>query len=90
MSRTATGSVYGSHGKWFAKLTIAPRVRRTFMLPSCHTEEAARARLEVLIELAAKLRRKGHPRLAEELLSDARPSRGRGSPTPSAPSTRHY
>jgi integrase len=56
MPRVSTGSVYLSRDKWFAKVTLGPDKRPTFALPTCANEKAARKRLAVLADLAAKLR----------------------------------
>ncbi len=62
MPRSATGNVLLSKGSYYARVTIAPRTRRAFRMPSIRSEEAARVRADVLAELAAQLRKAGAPR----------------------------
>lgn len=73
MPRRATGSVIFSRGRWYAQITlgVGPVKRPAFALPTCKTEEEARARLAVLVDLAAKLREAGHIDLAPDILERA-------------------
>jgi integrase len=54
MPRVATGSVYQSRGTWFARLTLDKRVH--IKLTTCTTEDQAKARTDLLADLAKQLR----------------------------------
>ncbi|MCZ7682262.1 MAG: hypothetical protein M5U28_27115 [Sandaracinaceae bacterium] len=56
MPRRASGSVFFSKGSYFARVTVGPRVRKAFRLPSIRSEDAARERADALAQLAADLR----------------------------------
>ena len=71
MPRKATGNVYFSAGSWYARVTLDKGKRRSFVLPTCKTEEEAKARLDVLAELAAKLRSAGLVEIAPDILERA-------------------
>jgi integrase len=71
MPRLATGNVYERRGKWFARLTIGPKKRRSFMLAKCKTEEAAIERRALLAEMATKLRKSGRDDIAPEIIRRA-------------------
>jgi integrase len=77
MPRKATGNVYFSLGRWYARVTLGPNERRSYPLPTCANEEQARERLAVLAELAAKLRDAGLGELAPEFLDRAAEREGR-------------
>ena len=72
MPRQATGNTYESHGRWYARITVAARKRQSFALPTCESETAANVRLAVLADMAQKLRAaKVAPDLAAKLLERA-------------------
>lgn len=56
MPRKATGNIYFSAGRWYARVKIGAKERPNFQLPTCTSEEQADARREVLATLAVKLR----------------------------------
>jgi len=56
MPRKATGNVYQSRGRWYARITLRPGTRANIALPTCTTEAEAHARLAILADLTAKLR----------------------------------
>lgn len=45
MGRKATGNVYESRGRWYARVWLGNGQRPSVMLPSCTTEAEANARL---------------------------------------------
>lgn len=59
MPRAATGNVYESRGRWYARVTVAKGDRPSIPLPTCANEGAALARLAILADLAQKLRTAG-------------------------------
>lgn len=61
MPRKATGNVYESRGRWYARITLAKGERPSIPLPTCADERAAEARGAVLADLAARLRRESVP-----------------------------
>lgn len=77
MARQATGSVRHRGGRWLARVRLGPDDRRTYPLPSCKTEEAARERLAVLVEVLTRLRAAGHVEVAPPLLERAAERNGR-------------
>ena len=77
MPRQATGSVRHRGGRWLARVTLGPNDRPSFPLPSCKTEEAARERLAVLVDIATRLRAAGHIEVARPLLERAAERNGR-------------
>jgi hypothetical protein len=77
MPRKATGNVYFSLGRWYARVTLGPNERRSYQVPTCANEDQARERLTVLADLAAKLRDAGLGELAPEFLERAAEREGR-------------
>lgn len=71
MPPRATGTVYCLEGRRYARIRISAESRPSFALPTCATDEAARARAAVLAELAVRLRRAGQERFAEAFVSRA-------------------
>ena len=61
MPRQATGNVYESHGRWYARVTLDKGKRPSILLTTCANETAAEARGTVLAGLAARLRASGVP-----------------------------
>jgi integrase len=77
MPRQATGNIYESRGKWYARVAIGPGKRVSLALPTCGTTAAADARLVILAKLAAKLRAAGHEERAQDFLERAAVREGR-------------
>ena len=77
MPRKPTGNVYDKAGRWFARVSLGPKLRPSIALPSCTTEAEALARLPLLSELAAKLRTAGHEERARAILERAAASEGK-------------
>lgn len=77
MPRKPTGNVYDKAGRWFARVSLGPKLRPSIALPSCTTEAEALARLPLLSELAAKLRTAGHEESARAILERAAASEGK-------------
>ncbi len=71
MPRKATASVRARRDKWEARVTLGPKSRRSFYLPTCSTEAAARDRADVLAGLAQRLRDAGHADLAPQFIRRA-------------------
>jgi len=72
MARAATGSAFELAGVWYGRVTVGPRSkRRAFKLPTCTTRDEARARCDVLADLARQLRAAGHGERAERLCARA-------------------
>lgn len=71
MPRKATGNVYESAGRWYARVALGPGLRPSIPLTTCATEEHARARLAILAELARKLRAAGQVADARKILESA-------------------
>src|SRR5450432_1079149 len=69
MPRTLSGSIYESHGTWFASLTLGKR--KHFKLSTCHSERDADARRKVLIQIDGRLRAAGKSELSEALCRQA-------------------
>lgn len=66
------GSIYTNAGKWYAKITIAPKRRATVALSTCVDEKSADARRVLLSGLVAKLRAAGvDPDVIKRLVVDA-------------------
>ncbi len=66
MPRKAVGSLYYSHGAWFASLSLP---KRTSFRLNCISDEAeARTRLALLVDVSDRLRRAGHIDLVQPLL----------------------
>jgi len=61
MPTPITGSLYERKNGWHARITIAPKRRRSFDLPTCATREAAEERSSLLAAIAVRLQ--GHARL---------------------------
>lgn len=77
MARNSTGNVYkNAAGRWYARVTLGSGARRNLALPTCATEDQARARLSVLAELGAKLRAAGLAELAPDFLTRAAEAQG--------------
>ena len=68
MARQATGSVIVDRGRFYARITLAPKNRRAFHLPTVRSEDEARERAQLLADLAAQLRAAGHPELTRDLV----------------------
>src|ERR1700690_1789277 len=66
MSRKAVGSLYYSHGAWFASLSLPKRT--SFRLDHILDEAEARTRLALLVDVSDRLRRSGHTDLVQPLL----------------------
>jgi hypothetical protein len=77
MPRKATGSVSLRNGVWYARITLGPKERPPFALPTCTTAEQAEARCAVLSALAAKLRADNQMEFAKQLLEKAATHDGR-------------
>src|SRR5258708_17147050 len=71
MPRKATGSVSLRNGVWYARITLGPKERPPFALPTCTTEEQAEARCAVLSALAGQLRAANQLEFAKQLLEKA-------------------
>lgn len=71
MPRPRTGQARLRNGKWYARVTLAPKVRPTFALPTCHDSDAADARAAILADLGRALATGGHLEIAHGLLTDA-------------------
>src|SRR4051794_33026378 len=71
MPRKATGNAYLSAGTWYARITIGKGARRSLALSTCSDEPSARARADIVAELAARLRPLEQPAVAAKLLSKA-------------------
>ncbi len=56
MARKATGSVYESNHRWYARVWLGNGQRPSVPLPGCASEADATARLTMLADLATKLR----------------------------------
>src|SRR5690606_12927236 len=67
MARKASGTLMWKGGKPYARITLAGK-RPIFLLTTVATEAEARARVDVLADLAAQLRPLGQPELALQLL----------------------
>jgi hypothetical protein len=71
MPRKATGSFRWRNGVCYSRITLGPKDRPAFALPTCRTDEEARARRDILADLADKLRASGQIDLAPEFLKRA-------------------
>ena len=78
MPRKATASIRFRRGKWEARVTLGPKSRPSFSLPTCRTEEEAVARGQVLADLAQKLKRAGQAGVAPQFLQRAAEEDGKG------------
>jgi hypothetical protein len=56
MPRKPTGTIYESHGHWYAKILIAPDQRAHVTLTACADRADAISRRDILATLAAELR----------------------------------
>jgi integrase len=56
MSRKPTGNAYLSAGRWYGRVTLAHKVRRSFALLTCSTQPEADSRASLLSDLAQSLR----------------------------------
>lgn len=70
MPARATGNVYESRGRWYVSITTAPKKRKSWALPTCSTEEEARARAAILADAARRLRRAGRSDVLVQILDD--------------------
>lgn len=70
MPRAATGTIYKSRGRWFARLTLGV-YRPSFRLPTCITEDQARDRKDLLVALARRFVSAGHADRTRALLDRA-------------------
>jgi integrase len=70
MARAATGSIYESHGAWFAVLTIA-RKRVHFRLAEAESSDQADARRRILADIAKKLKAAKKLDLVEQVCREA-------------------
>lgn len=77
MARQATGSVRFRGGRWLARVTLGPDDRRAYPLPTCNTEDAARERLAILVDIIAQLRALGQVDVAHPFLERAAERNGR-------------
>lgn len=70
MGRRLEGSTYESRGVHYASITVGQRKRESFALPTCKTEEQAKARTKILNDVVQRLRGANHadlvPRFAQE------------------------
>jgi integrase len=72
MPRKATGNVYESRGRWYARITLDKGNRPSIPLPTCADETAAEKRGAVLADLARRLRAERVPlAVARELVERA-------------------
>lgn len=69
MPKAATGELRTLADGFAARITIKGRERRDFLLPTCATEDEARARCTALAGLAARLRRGGYFAEMDDLLA---------------------
>jgi integrase len=68
MPRKLTGNAYAKRGKFYARITLGPKLRPAIPLPACATQLEADARAELLSGLAARLRKAGQLEQAVDVL----------------------
>jgi len=77
MPRKATASVSKHDGQWRARVTIAPKQRKFFALPTCTSEDAAKDRGQLLADIAQRLRKAGHTDLTPQFVERAAERNGK-------------
>jgi integrase len=71
MPRKLTGNAFEKRGKFYARITLGPKLRPAIPLPTCATQEEADTRAELLSSLAGKLRKAGQIEQAPDILERA-------------------
>lgn len=68
MPRAATGQHRFRDDKWIVRVTLGPKLRPEYVLPTCRTEDEVIARKAILARAAERLRKADHLAIAPELL----------------------
>ncbi len=71
MPRQATGGAFESRGKFFARVTIAPKQRKAVLVTTCKSLGEAETRAEQIQDLVDRLRETGHERGIDTILTTA-------------------
>ena len=77
MPRKPTGTIYESHGRIYAQVTVGHNKRRSFVLPDGIDCDTAEKRATMLAEFATKLRKAGREDIVVGLLDIASQRTGR-------------
>jgi len=67
----ASGNVYSSRGRWFARVSLGGGVRKSRALPTCATEEQASERAQKIAAFVERLRVAGHGDLLAKIVDSA-------------------